>query len=276
MRIDYDEQNVFDALRAFYLATGVAVQLLDENFQPLCRQAGAHTPYCAAIQAQKGGKTACGRSDAAILQKAKQTKQPQTHVCHAGLIDVAVPLLHGTDILGFLILGQMKRTADFSAAKDCLLAAMDEAQLAQMQLTYQNLTLFNEEKIQSVAKIAVMLAKHLLLDRLLTPTPEHHAERASAFIEQNLSSPLSIQRISRGVGTSKSVLYKAFHTAYGCTIGEFVNQKRVEKAAELLNSTALSLDEVALQVGYSSAAYFSRTFKRIKGVSPLRFKKQHA
>jgi AraC-like DNA-binding protein len=145
-----------------------------------------------------------------------------------------------------------------------------------MQLTYQNLTLFNEEKIQSVAKIAVMLAKHLLLDRLLTPTPEHHAERASAFIEQNLSSPLSIQRISRGVGTSKSVLYKAFHTAYGCTIGEFVNQKRVEKAAELLNSTALSLDEVALQVGYSSAAYFSRTFKRIKGVSPLRFKKQHA
>lgn len=275
MRIDYDKQNLHDALRAFYLATGVSVLFLDANFQSLCGQVGAHTPYCAAIQETAVGKAACRRSDNAILQKAKQTKTPQTHVCHAGLIDVAVPVLHGSDILGYLILGQMKRTSDFSAAKEHLRAVMDEGQLEQMQRRYQDLTLFDEEKIQAVAKIAVMLAKHLLLDNLLTPTPEHHAERASAFIEQNLSSPLCVQRISRGVGTSKSVLYKSFHAAYGCTVGEFINQKRVEKAAELLKSTTLSVDEVAQQVGYSSAAYFSRTFKRLKGKSPLRFKKSH-
>ena len=49
-----------------------------------------------------------------------------------------------------------------------------------------------------------------------------------------------------------------------------------EKSIEYLTKTDLSMDEISLKVGFSSASYYSKIFKKLKGISPLKYKKIHS
>ena len=127
--------------------------------------------------------------------------------------------------------------------------------------------------INSVASIAEMLAKMILLEHILRPSGSKSLERAESFIVENLDKPLSIEMITKSIGVSKSVLYREFHERHNCTVNEYVNRRRVEKSIELLLNTDLSVEEISQRVGFGSAAYFTVNFKREKGIAPLKFRK---
>ena len=68
----------------------------------------------------------------------------------------------------------------------------------------------------------------------------------------------------------------SIHRCYNCTVKEYLNSKRIEKAAQMLLMTELSMDEISREVGFNSAAYFSKLFKKYKGISPLKYRKTNA
>ena len=142
-----------------------------------------------------------------------------------------------------------------------------------MKHYYNKISVFDTEKIQSVSNIAIMLTKHLLLEKMLTPDFDEGIERAVSYIEENLAEDLSIRNISRGVNISKSVLYKKFHTVFDCTVSEYINTQRVEKSLDLLTKADFSIEEISQKVGFSSTSYYSKVFKKIKGITPLKYKK---
>jgi len=55
-------------------------------------------------------------------------------------------------------------------------------------------------------------------------------------------------------------------------VGEYINDKRIEKASGLLKTTDFSIEEVSGLAGFSSGSYFCKIFKRKMGVSPFKFK----
>ena len=64
-----------------------------------------------------------------------------------------------------------------------------------------------------------------------------------------------------------------FKGAIGKCATEYVNQYRVEKAAVLLANTDETIGDIGASVGFSDVNYFSRIFKKIKGVTPGEFRK---
>lgn len=97
---------------------------------------------------------------------------------------------------------------------------------------------------------------------------------ATFFISRNLSEPLSIKKISSATGYSPSELYKSFHKYHHCTVGDYITKSRVEYSSDLLLETDLSVEEISRKSGFSSAPYFSKKFREIKGIPPLKFRKQ--
>ncbi|MBQ7794048.1 MAG: helix-turn-helix domain-containing protein [Clostridia bacterium] len=187
------------------------------------------------------------------------------------MIDVAVPLLYDDTILGYIILGQMKTNTDFSSVKKYLSElGLD---LAEVEGYYTELAYFDYDRTQSIANIATMLAKYILLENMLKPELNRNIEKAVAFINENLDKALTVQSISKGINVSKSVLYKDFHTYFGCTVSQYINTRRIEKSIDLLVRTDLSVEEISQKTGFSSAAYYSRIFKKQKGIAPLKFRK---
>ncbi len=69
-----------------------------------------------------------------------------------------------------------------------------------------------------------------------------------------------------------SLLTRMFTKCEGCTIEQFYILQKLEKAKELLQYDQLTIAEIAFQLGYSSSQHFSSQFKKVTGLTPLRFK----
>lgn len=272
MIITYDHEKIDKALEDFYKATDININLLRADFSYVSgRVHRENNYYCGFIKSSKKGLKACGHSDKILLEKCRETKKVQMHICHAGLIDAAAPIIYDDVIIGYIIFGEMKSSTVIPSLKSYIESmGLD---FEQMEKFYGDIPLFDSDKIQSVSNIASMLAKHILLENMLKPDFDECVERAVAFIKEHLAEELSIRLITENINVSKSVLYKKFDNAFGCTVSEYINTKRVEKAEELLKTTDLSMEEISQKVGFSSAPYFGKVFKKIKGVTPLKYRK---
>lgn len=94
-------------------------------------------------------------------------------------------------------------------------------------------------------------------------------QKISTFIENNLSNPeLNIDLFCRETGVSRANLYRKMKALTGLSANEFIRNIRLETAAKLLKETDLTITEVAENVGFSSAAYFSSCFKSLYKVAP--------
>ncbi|MNZ68880.1 Arabinose operon regulatory protein [compost metagenome] len=93
------------------------------------------------------------------------------------------------------------------------------------------------------------------------------------FIESEYSdSELTLNRIAQHVCLSEKYVSQLFKEHTGVNISDYVESVRINKATELLLNDRLTIDEIALQVGYNSAHTFRRAFKKVKGDSPSKYR----
>mgnify|MGYP000476111839 CR=1 FL=1 len=89
-------------------------------------------------------------------------------------------------------------------------------------------------------------------------------------IDINLALMPSLNELAITIGMSKGQLSKTFKLSYGMTITEYITQKRLMRAQELVNEGKLSVLQIALEVGYTNQSSFGRAFKNFYGYSPLK------
>ena len=74
-------------------------------------------------------------------------------------------------------------------------------------------------------------------------------------------------------GMSRSQLHRKLKALTGQSASVFIRTIRLEKAKELLRNTDLNISEVAYEVGFRTALYFTQTFTEEMGVAPSVFRK---
>lgn len=271
MIINYDIEKIQKALYDFSISTGVTIDLLQADFTPVVQNRITFKGYCSQIQSTETGKAACKMSDELLLKRCRSSRKTEMHFCQAGLINVVAPVIYDKEIVGYIIFGQIRGSLDFSALReDIEELGLDSSLMSQL---YQNTVFCDEERIKCLCNVAAMLISYILFENMVKPNIDESLQSAINYIIANLQNELSVLSISKATGVSKTALYKKFHHALGCTVSEYINRKRIERAAALIKSTDLSMEEVSQKVGFTSASYFSRTFKKLKGVSPIQFKK---
>lgn len=96
---------------------------------------------------------------------------------------------------------------------------------------------------------------------------------ALAWIDRNLGHDLKIDEIVNQVGLSSTVFYQRFREEIHVTPGEYLAQRRVHRAKELLGDPSVSITSIAHSLGYSSSQYFATIFKKTTGVTPRVYRK---
>lgn len=91
---------------------------------------------------------------------------------------------------------------------------------------------------------------------------------AEERLREDFRVPPSVDALARDAGVHRSHFARAFRRHFGCTIAEFVRRLRIEWAAEQLRSQHCSLSHLSLDAGFGDQAHFTRTFKRVTGVTP--------
>lgn len=97
-------------------------------------------------------------------------------------------------------------------------------------------------------------------------------EQAREFLHAHFSDEMTLESIARTVRTHPVHLARVFRRHYGCTVGEYVRRLRVEAACRELSSTDAPLPQIALAAGFYDQSHFSRTFKKIVGLTPTAYR----
>lgn len=92
-------------------------------------------------------------------------------------------------------------------------------------------------------------------------------------IDFDLSADLSLKAQAALLQVNPSYLSSLFKKETGTTLTDYVNQKRIKYAIFLLNSTTLQVQAIAQQCGIGDVNYFSKTFKKLVGQTPLEYRK---
>jgi two-component system response regulator YesN len=96
---------------------------------------------------------------------------------------------------------------------------------------------------------------------------------ARRAVRERFADPeFSLEEASARAGVSKNHLSFEFSRETGETFTQYLSRIRIEEARRLLATTALMVYEVGERVGYPNVEHFSRVFKKMVGVSPVRFK----
>jgi AraC family transcriptional regulator len=102
--------------------------------------------------------------------------------------------------------------------------------------------------------------------------PPEWLHTVTDLVRESASSPLGLAEVSDAVGRHPAHVCRSFRAAMGCSLTEFAQMIRVQRACALLRAGGRTLASIALQTGFYDQAHFSRVFRRHVGVTPRAYR----
>ncbi|MGL5259057.1 MAG: helix-turn-helix transcriptional regulator [Lachnospiraceae bacterium] len=139
----------------------------------------------------------------------------------------------------------------------------------------------NSMKIENTHSIEQLLSIYpqvirkycLLVKNHANANLSHLTRNVINYINQHIDEDLSLSLLCKEHKRSASFLSHTFHQETGTTVTEYIHSTRMEAALKYLNTTPLSIREIAITIGIPDLSYFSKLFKRHIGMSPSNYRK---
>lgn len=103
---------------------------------------------------------------------------------------------------------------------------------------------------------------------------DERLSRARKFIDESYHQPLDLAEISKQACLSRYHFLRLFRDAFDTTPHQYLIQRRIEKAKELLRSRSLSVTDVCFEVGFESLGSFSWLFRKCVGQPPASYRQR--
>jgi AraC family transcriptional regulator len=125
--------------------------------------------------------------------------------------------------------------------------------------------------------ISIAIIARLMASASETPTAERpkvtdlarwRLKRAIDYVEARLAEPVRLADVASAAGLTRMHFAAQFRAATGLSPHEYLLRRRIERAQEMLDSTAMSMVDVALSVGFQTQSHFTTVFKRFTGQPP--------
>jgi AraC-like DNA-binding protein/ligand-binding sensor protein len=205
---------------------------------------------------------------------------PHTVTCPFGLTETAVPVKLGTEVIGYLRIGQVLRHLPAKSDTTKVSRELERCGVpfkGEIRKAWEKNPLVAPEKYNAVVRLLTFFADQLsaLSNQLMTE--KNNAEpplvlRAREYIDKHKTDELSLADVAKAAGASIFHFCKIFHKATGLKFTDYVARVRVEDARTRLLNPNLRISEIAYDVGFQSLTQFNRTFKRVFGQSPTEFR----
>ncbi len=95
------------------------------------------------------------------------------------------------------------------------------------------------------------------------------------FIYNHISSRITIKELANYTDLSPSYLSRLFKKELGISISDYISEKKIEKAQNLLKYSDFTFIEIANYLAFSSQSHFIQTFKKAVGLTPKKYRDQH-
>ena len=264
--------------------TGVLVGLVDPEKQHSRRlfPESAENPLCRLIKSRPAGLAACQATDSRHCVDVALAKEGEVYLCHAGLMDMAVPIIVHDQLIATINCGQVlpaSPTPEGYRELQRRCAALNLPALALREAYYASPSL-SQEKIRTTLRLLTFFAEYFceVGDRLISSRPgavRAEIERAQHYARRHFPSPIRLEDVAAHVGLSPAYFSTLFHRSVGEPFIHYVQRLRVEEAQRLLLTTTEEITTIGLHVGFRNMTHFLRVFKQFTGCPPGTYRARH-
>ena len=259
------------AIAAFERVHGILVTVHDYHGRLQARlavnRAARRHPLCHAAKALDGERR-CVDFDMVSLH-AIAPLHPQGFIqrCHAGLVEVMVPLRYQGEVVGVLNAGPRRcddATTNFGRAVSTNVRPDLPTWTAQQA----------QDVLESLRQLVARLERWLLEtsgDR--TVGVRDRRTIIITFINRRANQPITLGQLAKELGLSVDRAGHVVREAFGISFLELVAHHRLERAAELLRHSDLPLVTVSLTCGFGDLSGFHRRFRARFGMTPAAFRR---
>lgn len=182
------------------------------------------------------------------------------------LLDLMMPVMDGFAVLDALQAQETLRNIPVIVLTAHLLSEADIERCNRGVAAILSKGLFNSA--ETLSRIEAALSRQHTLGR----ATQQLVRQATACIHTRYAEGLTREDIARHVGISADYLTDCFRQELSITPMTYLRRYRIRQARELLETSDLSIIQVALACGFSESAHFSRTFQREVGMTPRAYR----
>jgi YesN/AraC family two-component response regulator len=182
------------------------------------------------------------------------------------LLDLMMPELDGFGVLEMMRRDERSRDIPVIVLTGQSLTREDMARLNRGVTNVLKKGLFTADETLAHIEAALAHSRHLGSET------QRLVRKAMAYIHEHYPEPISLTQVAGAVGISREHLARCFHQETGVTLVTYLNRYRVGQAKARMDAGEQSLTEIALEVGFASAPYFSRVFRQETGISPSQYR----
>jgi AraC-like DNA-binding protein len=183
------------------------------------------------------------------------------------LLDLIMPELDGFGVLKALQSNEVNRKIPVVVMTNKVLTEQDMDRLNQGVATVLEKGIFTNE--ETLARITAALNHN----NHSTSASQQMVRMAMAYIHTHYAEPLNRDVLATHLAVSENYLTNCFQKEIGVSPLAYANRYRIHQARDLLSETNLTVTEIAMSVGFSDLAHFSRVFRKETGFSPLAYRR---
>jgi AraC-like DNA-binding protein/ligand-binding sensor protein len=264
-----ETQKIFDN---FAESFGVVILFYSINGKELKRGLDkAGSMFCQIVQEHLYGKKKCIFTDEKRCVECARKKRPVAYKCHAGIDEAVAPVFISGQLAGYAMIGQFRSSEELPAKtlKDAKAKGVDK----ELKKAFYALPFYEKKKRESILGLFSLIADYMAAREIVSVRGERIIAKALGYIEENIHRRITLSETAKAVGRSCSTLSHAFTKFTGKPFSQTVIEAKLTRAEEYFkNSPELSIEETAFNLGYEDALYFSRLYKKYRGVPPSEYR----
>ncbi len=277
MNVNIDVAQLLPLIKAFYELSGIKIALYDNCFTEILTYPPTKGAFCAMLENYPHLRKKCDDCAARLCRSCALMKQPSIYKCHAGLTEVAAPLIDNGIIIGYVIYGQITNDPDREHfIHDVLFHCKDYGlSTSEIRECLQSVRHYTDTQLSSTQEIINALLSYIILKRLIYVSQKPLELQLVEYIENNLRTDLSVASLCKEFAISKSELYSCTKTYMPDGIAKYVRWRRIEAAKDqILKNPSKPLWKISEDVGFDNYDYFLRVFKAQTGISASSLQKK--
>lgn len=237
------------------------------NRKTLCAysQAIHDRPICLAVKRTQEGLSGCYRCRMTVQKYVIRNKRSLGGYCSKGVYEYCRPVVYEDKVICVIFIGNI--LTDDPGQRMRLQQSVGETLLSTMEQNFSP---------EDCVRTADILESYILLlfDRygVENMTYDPLVRNIKNYIRENLSYELDMAELAAAFNYSEKYLGRLFKQRTGHTVKEYCNRIRISQARALLTDTALSVADIASQVGFNNITYFDRQFQKTVGISPRAYR----
>ena len=275
--ININKDLLFNTLKSFYTLTKLKVVVFNKDYKKIISLPEYDSLFCSHIQTHPSFKGKCEMCVKFFCENCKAKKGLYLNQCHAGLTEAVLPLIDGNDIiLGYIMFGQ---TSEHSSRKELIEnvknACAKVCELDDNSLTYlKKIQLRPTDEILSAAEILKAIANYITVNQFIAKKANYFMLDLYAYIDKHVCERITVDDICKNLYLSKTKLYNLVSKELPNGLNDYIVNKKLSIASNLLYSTNKNLSQIAKEVGIDNANYLCKLFKKNYKITPSEYRKK--